>query len=53
MGGFAYYSWSTARRGGRGGGGPIKEEIEKMERLSKEFTDIDESVTVDEDRWRR
>jgi len=49
MGGFAYYSWSTARREDEEEEVRIKEETEKMERLSKEFTDIDESVTVDED----
>ena len=48
-GGFAYYSWSTARREDEEEEVRIKDETEKMERLSKEFTDIDESVTVDED----
>ena len=49
MGGFAYYSWSSARAEDEEETIRIKDETEKMERLAKEFTDIDEQVTVDED----
>ena len=49
MGGFAYYSWSSARAEDEEETVRIKDETEKMEQLSKEFTEIDEAVTVDED----
>ena len=48
-GGFIYYSWANARAEDEEETVRIKDETEKMERMSKEFTDIDEGVTVDED----
>ena len=47
-GGFVYYSWANARAEDEEESVRIKEETEKMERMSKEFTDIDEGVGTDE-----
>lgn len=48
-GGFVYYSFSSARQEDEEETERIKEETEKMERMSKEFTEVDGDVTVDED----
>lgn len=49
MGGFAWYSFASAAKEDEEETVRIKDETEKLEKLSKEFTDIEDGVTVDED----
>jgi len=47
--GFMYFAWDSTRKDAKEEAVRINEETEALERMSKEFTDIDEAVTVDED----
>ena len=49
IGGVGYWAWSSAAKEDEEEQERIKEETEKMDRLAKEFTDIDEGVTADAD----